>query len=166
MILMLHDFWPRNLVEISGQLHRRAAVPVWNEPWCPMVSRLNLPAEMVLAWLWRKFYANNKQTNKHTYIQSPWPESASELYRPSDRRLSAKLVPTYDDRGCYVVSVTDPNGRILGFLDWTRYFFEVAPQLYSGGWVDPVTDPLLLRKSGIAGNRTQPSGSVARNFDH
>jgi hypothetical protein len=23
-----------------------------------------------------------------------WPESASELYRPSDRRLSAKLVPT------------------------------------------------------------------------
>jgi hypothetical protein len=27
-----------------------------------------------------------KQTNK----QTPWPESASELYRPSDRRLSAK----------------------------------------------------------------------------
>jgi hypothetical protein len=24
---------------------------------------------------------------------TPWPESASELYRPSDRRLSAKLVP-------------------------------------------------------------------------
>jgi hypothetical protein len=27
--------------------------------------------------------------------QTPWPESASELYRPSDRRLSAKLVPTF-----------------------------------------------------------------------
>jgi hypothetical protein len=25
---------------------------------------------------------------------TPWPEPASELYRPSDRRLSAKLVPT------------------------------------------------------------------------
>jgi hypothetical protein len=31
--------------------------------------------------------------------QSPWPESASELYRPSDRSLSAKLVPTLTDRG-------------------------------------------------------------------
>jgi hypothetical protein len=30
--------------------------------------------------------------------KNPWPESASELYRPSDRRLSAKLVPTFPDR--------------------------------------------------------------------
>jgi hypothetical protein len=29
----------------------------------------------------------------------PWPESASELYRPSGSRLSAKLVPTFVDRG-------------------------------------------------------------------
>jgi hypothetical protein len=28
---------------------------------------------------------------------TPWPESTSELYRPSDRRLSAKLVPTFAD---------------------------------------------------------------------
>jgi hypothetical protein len=49
--------------------------------------------------------------------KSPWPESVSELYPPSDRRLSAKLVPTFADRGCHVVSVTDPYGRILGFLD-------------------------------------------------
>jgi hypothetical protein len=28
---------------------------------------------------------------------SPWPESTSELYRPSDRRLSAKLVPTWSE---------------------------------------------------------------------
>jgi hypothetical protein len=32
--------------------------------------------------------------------------------------------------------------------------------------VDPVPDPLLLRKSGIAGNRTRASGSVARNSGH
>jgi hypothetical protein len=38
----------------------------------------------------------------------PWPESVSELYRPSDRRLSAKLVPTVADRRSHVVSVTDP----------------------------------------------------------
>jgi hypothetical protein len=32
--------------------------------------------------------------------------------------------------------------------------------------VGPVPDPLLLRKSGSAGNRTQTSGSAARNSDH
>jgi hypothetical protein len=31
-------------------------------------------------------------------------------------------------------------------------FFQVAPQLYSRSWVDPVPDPLLLRKFGSAGN--------------
>jgi hypothetical protein len=48
-----------------------------------------------------------------TYKRTPWPESASELCRPNDRRLSAKLVPTFADRGCHVVSVTDPYGSIL-----------------------------------------------------
>jgi hypothetical protein len=51
-----------------------------------------------------------------------WPESVRELYRPSDNRLSAKLVPTCADRGWHVVSVTDPFGRILGFLDRSSYF--------------------------------------------
>jgi hypothetical protein len=67
----------------------------------------------------------------------------------------------------YRVSRGQHNGsplRILGFLDRSRYFFfQVAPQLYSRGWVDPVPDPLRLRKSGSAGNRTRTSGSVARN---
>jgi hypothetical protein len=52
----------------------------------------------------------------------PRSESASELYRLSDRRLSAKSLPTSADRVCHVVSVTDPYGRILGFLDRSRYF--------------------------------------------
>jgi hypothetical protein len=30
---------------------------------------------------------------------------------PSDRRLSAKLVPTFADIGCRVVSATDPYYR-------------------------------------------------------
>jgi hypothetical protein len=90
-----------------------------------------------------------------------------ELFRKSDRRLSSKLVPTFADRGFHVVSVMDPYGRILRFLDRNRYcFFQVAPQLYSRGWVDPVPGPLLLKKSGSAGSRTQTSGSVARNSDH
>jgi hypothetical protein len=32
--------------------------------------------------------------------------------------------------------------------------------------MDPVPDPLLLRKSGSAENRTRASGSVAKNSDH
>jgi hypothetical protein len=72
-------------------------------------------------------------------------------------------MPTFADKGCHVFSVTNPYCRNLGFLDRSRYFFfQVAPQLYSRGWVNPVPDPLLLRKSGCAGNRTRTSGSVAR----
>jgi hypothetical protein len=54
---------------------------------------------------------------------------------PTERPLLfAKLVPTFADRGCHVVSVTDPYGRNFGFLDRSRYFFfQVAPQLYSWG---------------------------------
>jgi hypothetical protein len=55
--------------------------------------------------------------------QTPWPESASELYRPSDHRVSAKLVPTFADSVCHVVSATNPYGRNLDFLDRSRYFF-------------------------------------------
>jgi hypothetical protein len=58
-----------------------------------------------------------------------------------------------------VVSATDPYVRILGSLDRSRYFFfQVAPQLYPRGLVDSVPDPLLLRKSGSAGNRARTSG--------
>jgi hypothetical protein len=54
--------------------------------------------------------------------KTPWPESASELYKPSDRRLLAKFVSTYADRGCHEVSATDPYGRNLRFLDRTATF--------------------------------------------
>jgi hypothetical protein len=43
--------------------------------------------------------------------------------------LLGEVLPTFADRGCCVVSATDPPGRILGFLDRSRYyFFQVAPQ--------------------------------------
>jgi hypothetical protein len=87
--------------------------------------------------------------------------------RPSGRHLSSKLVQTFADRRCRVVSSMDPYCRILLFLDRSRYFFfQVEPQLFLRGLVGPVPDPLLLRKSSSAGNRTRSSGSVARNSDH
>jgi hypothetical protein len=42
-----------------------------------------------------------------------WSKSVSEQYRPSDSRLSEKLVPTFADIGCHVVSVTDSYDRII-----------------------------------------------------
>jgi hypothetical protein len=49
--------------------------------------------------------------------------------RLSDRRLSAKLVPTLADRGCRVVSATNSTAVDFGFIDRSRYFLEIAPQL-------------------------------------
>jgi hypothetical protein len=99
----------------------------------------------------------NRQTYALHNLKIPWSQSAIELYWQSNRRLSEKLLPTFADRGCHVVSVTDPYGCILGFLDRSRFFYQLAPQLDSRGWVDPIPDPLLLRKSGSAGNLTRTS---------
>jgi hypothetical protein len=59
-------------------------------------------------------------------IKTPWPEYASELYRLRDRRLSAKLVPAFADRGCHVVRAPDPYSRILGFLGRERKAIPVT----------------------------------------
>jgi hypothetical protein len=56
------------------------------------------------------------------------------------RRSDCQL---FADRGWYVVSVTDP---LLPYSRFSRQepllFYQVAPQLYSRGWVDPVPEPL------------------------
>jgi hypothetical protein len=103
------------------------------------------------------FYVTEKKK------KPPW--SANELYRPSDRRLSAKWLPSFTDRGC---QRGQGDGALRPCSRFYRQepllFYQVAPQLYSRGWVDPVPD--LLHFSGSAGNRTWASGSVAKNSDH
>jgi hypothetical protein len=59
--------------------------------------------------------------------------AASEVHRPNDRRLSAELVPSFADRGRHVDSVTDPYDRNLDWVTREATFFQVAPQLVSGG---------------------------------
>jgi hypothetical protein len=56
-----------------------------------------------------------------------------EITIPTERPpLVGEVSANFAVRGCHVVSVTDPSGRILVFLDRSRYFFfQVAPQLYS-----------------------------------
>jgi hypothetical protein len=80
--------------EINRKTHDRVSA------WCNMDICLEIASE---------FY---KQ-------QPPWPESASEKYRPT----AATLVSVFANRGCHVVSVTDPHGRIIDFLDRSLYFF-------------------------------------------
>jgi hypothetical protein len=68
-------------------------------------------------------YIINKRLQKKLHGLSPranYTDRATTACRRSDCQLFA-------DRGCYVIRVTDPYGRIpygriLGFLDWSRYF--------------------------------------------
>jgi hypothetical protein len=66
------------------------------------------------------FKVIGKARHKELLLKTLWPEPASKLYRLRDCLLSAKLMPTFVDRGCCVVSATDPHGRILGFIDWKK----------------------------------------------
>jgi hypothetical protein len=82
-----------------------------------------------------------------TKRKTPWPQSASELYRPRKCRLLAKLVPTFANKGCCVVSATDSCGRILGFLDRSRYFlFQVAPPVIFTRLSGPRCRPIISQK--------------------
>jgi hypothetical protein len=45
--------------------------------------------------------------------------------------MSAKFVPTFADKRCPAVSVTDPYGLILGFLD---LLYKIRrPDFFKGG---------------------------------
>jgi hypothetical protein len=49
-----------------------------------------------------------------------------------------------------------PTAVNVSFLDRSPYFLiQVASQLSSRGWMNPVPDPLLLRQPGRAGNRSR-----------
>jgi hypothetical protein len=59
-------------------------------------------------------------------------QSVSELYRRQP--LVGEASTNFWDRGCSMVSTTDPYGSILSFLHQSRYFFfQEAPQFYSRG---------------------------------
>ena len=101
-----------------------------------VIHHLNSSYTPLGPWVHEKFlFTNTKDNNKVTYwpvYENTWEGSlfliikptkklklnsvalvASELYRQSGRRRSAKLVPTFADRGCHVVSATDPHDRLI-----------------------------------------------------
>jgi hypothetical protein len=110
--------------------------------------------------VWRKHFPIRKQTKlRGLSPRANYTDRATTACRRSYCQLFA-------DRGCQRSSWRIPTAVFSVFRPEPIIFFQVAPHLYSRGWVDPVPDPLLLRKSGRAGNRTRASGSVARKFPH
>jgi hypothetical protein len=65
-----------------------------------------IPALSLLPPFPDAFKNNDKKQKKFRRFSPP----ANYTDRPSDRRLSAKLVPTLADRGCRVVGATNPHG--------------------------------------------------------
>jgi hypothetical protein len=69
------------------------------------------------------------KTKKKTKLHGLSPH-ANYTDRLTDRRLSAKLIPTLADSGCRVVSSTiPPQSLIFGFLYLSRYLLEKSPEL-------------------------------------
>jgi hypothetical protein len=64
---------------------------------------------------WRVGNTSHKITIKKLHDRSP-PANYT------DRATAACDCQLFADRGCHVVSVTDPYGRIVGFLYISRYF--------------------------------------------
>jgi hypothetical protein len=55
----------------------------------------------------------------------------------------------------------------ISFLDWIRYFSFKQLLIYPHtGCVDPVPDPVSLRRSGSAGNRTRGLWVAASESEH
>jgi hypothetical protein len=66
-----------------------------------------------------------------------------------------QLLSTFVGRGVLHGQHNRSPRPIISVVGQSSYFFiQVALQLSSRGRVDPVPDPLLLRKSGSTGNRT------------
>jgi hypothetical protein len=83
-------------------------------------------------------------TNKTNSVAFSPQANYTDWATATGRRI---LVPTFADR---VVSHCQRGGSHtvvnLSVLERNRYsFVQVAPQLCSRGWVDPVSNPLLLR---------------------
>jgi hypothetical protein len=97
--------------QIDGQMSSQSPV-VWYSLFSALMQRKHTVG------CWKKW--------------TQWPWSASELYRPSDSHLSAKLVAILADRWCRVVSATDLRGRIIEFLDRRKFFFFF---FVKNGWI-------------------------------
>jgi hypothetical protein len=88
--------------------------------------------------------------------KTPWPLVRKRTIPTERPTLVGKIVPNFADRGVSHGRRCGSPVVNLSSLDRNRYFCFKQLLIYPHkGRVDPVPDPLLLRKSGSAGNRTQ-----------
>jgi hypothetical protein len=102
------------------------------------------PGERAFGTRWIVGWLDPQNLSGQYKKQTPWPKSAIELYRPSDFCLLAKIVPTFADRGCRVVSATDPTAVFSvsrpGLEDMAKSKF-----LTLQGFELPVVQPVASR---------------------
>jgi hypothetical protein len=122
-----------------------------------------------------KFCSGSKYTLLyHTTIPTNKSKKINSMVWVRKRTIPAEGPPLVSEVIANFCGQRVPRGQRDGFLrPYSRIsrqepplVYQVAPQLYSRGWLDPVPDPLLFFSSGSAGNRTRASGSVAKNSDH
>jgi hypothetical protein len=115
---------------------------------CTLIYRMNVPKYIMQIYtVVSRNYSEILRVNSTEFAgqqssiknskRIPWPESASELYRPSNRRLSAKLVLTFADRG---VSYSQRGGSLRPESPFSR------------------PEPLLFLPSSSSIVLTRPSG--------
>jgi hypothetical protein len=76
---------------------------------------------------------DEKGSLKSTNKQTPWLESASELYRPTERPpLVGEVSANFSGKRVSCGQRNDSRTVVnFGFLNRSRYFLEIAPQLSS-----------------------------------
>jgi hypothetical protein len=82
-------------------------------------------------WNFHSYFPKTIQCNWHYEPKLNSVAWVRERTIPSDHLLQSKLVPTLADREFYVVSVTDPFVRNLGFLDRNWYMSRPSYRLLS-----------------------------------
>jgi hypothetical protein len=65
----------------------------------------------------------NTNTNTHTHTLKKIRGMSPRGNYTNRATATGEISDSFCDYRCHVVSVTDPYGRILGFLDRSRYFF-------------------------------------------
>jgi hypothetical protein len=108
------SFTPQTLYPLSGldPVEKTTVLaPLGIEPRksCPILYRVSYPSKNICESMKTKLKLNSVAWVRERTIQTEQSPLVGEL--------SATFC------GCHVVSVTDPYGRILGFLDRSRYFF-------------------------------------------
>jgi hypothetical protein len=142
---------------IHGFVQRKTGLLSTRVTWCSVHSLVIITSCFIAyvdfgpSCIKKNLHGLSPRANYTDRATAACPLSVCQLLRIEGATWSTWRIPT-------VVSRFSRQEPLL--------FYQVAPQLYSRGWVDPVPDPLLLRKSGSSGNRTQTSGSVGRNSDH